>query len=424
MLDIKFIRENPKLIKEALKYKRSKVDLVRFFDLDQRRRQFLQEIEALRAEQNKINDSISLSIKEAKDPSEYIGRLKGISAQISDLEVQFKEVRREFNFMLLSIPNVAHPSVPLGDASKNKVLRQEGSVPKFDFTPLDHMSIAENLDIIDFQRAVKVSGRNFVFFKGKGALLERALLNFMLDLHIQKHGYKEIFPPYLVSRDSMTATGQLPKMEEDMYKTTEDDLFLIPTAEVPLTNIHRGEVLDAEDLPLCYTAFTSCFRREAGSYGKDTRGLVRVHQFDKVEMVKFTLPQDSYKELDKLVNDAEDVLRALELPYRVVELAYGDLSFAAAKCYDLEVFSVGISRWLEVSSCSNFEDFQARRGNIRFKDKHNGKTSFVHTLNGSGLALARIVVAILENFQDKDGNVVVPKALRSYMNGTEIICRE
>jgi len=319
------------------------------------------------------------------------------------------------------LANIAHPSVPQGDASCNEVVREWGKKPDFDFEPLNHIDIAEKLDIIDFKRAAKISGRNFVLFKGKGALLERALLNFMLDLHIKKHGYTEICPPYLVNRDSMTATGQLPKMEDDMYKTTEDDFFLIPTAEVPLTNIHRDEILDSDDLPLYYTAFTSCFRREAGSYGRDTRGLVRVHQFDKVELVKFVRPEDSYKELDKLVNDAEEVLQLLGLPYRVVELAYGDLSFAAAKCYDLEVFSPGVNRWLEVSSCSNFEDFQARRGNIRFKDKSDNRVKFVHTLNGSGLALARIVVAVLENFQNKDASITIPQVLRGYMNGAEVI---
>ncbi|RKY28126.1 MAG: serine--tRNA ligase, partial [Candidatus Omnitrophota bacterium] len=287
--------------------------------------------------------------------------------------------------------------------------------------PLTHIELAENLGIIDFKRASKITGSNFILFKGQGALLERALFNFMLDLHTQKHGYKEVFPPFLVNRASMTGTGQLPKLEEDMYRLKDDDLFLIPTAEVPVTNIFRDEVLEEEQLPVYYTAYTACFRREAGSYGKETKGLARVHQFDKVELVKFVKPGNSYEELEKLVRDAEEVLQLLKLPYRVVMLATQDLSFSASKCYDLEVYSPGIDKWLEVSSCSNFEDFQARRANIRYKDKATGRKLFLHTLNGSGIALARTVVAILENYQQEDGCIVIPEVLRKYMHARETI---
>ena len=300
-------------------------------------------------------------------------------------------------------------------------MRAWGSPKKLDFQPKTHVEIAESLDIIDFKAATKLSGTNFVLFKGDGARLERALYNFMLDIHTTQHGYKEVAPPVLVNRDSMTGTGQLPKMEEDMYRIQDEDLFLIPTAEVPVTNIHRDEILKEEDLPIYYTAYTPCFRREAGSYGKDTKGLVRVHQFDKVELVKFVKPEYSYDELEKLVANAEKILQLLELPYRVIMLASGDLSFAAAKCYDIEAHAAGLNRWLEVSSCSNFEDFQARRANIRFKGQTTKKTTLVHTLNGSGVALARTMIAILENYQTKDGHVSIPKVLQPYMGGQKEI---
>ncbi len=422
MLDPKFIVENREKVQQTLKYKASGLSLDQFFSLNEKRLEFIKEIEALRAQQNSINQEISLILKEKKDPKEKISQVKDISSKIAQLEKDSKEINDSFKDILLRIPNVCHDSIPMGDASSNKVVRSVGELPKFEFKAKNHIDLAEKLDIIDFKRATKISGANFIIFKGQGALLERALINFMLDTHI-KSGYKEIIPPYLVNRDSMTATGQLPKLEEDMYKTTEDELFLIPTAEVPVTNIHRDEILSFEELPLYYTAFTSCFRREAGSYGKDTRGLVRVHQFEKVELVKFVHPDNSYDELEKLVNDAEGILKALGLSYRVVMLASGDLSFSAAKCYDIEVYSAGMDRWLEVSSCSNFEDFQARRGNIRFRDRETKKPRFVHTLNGSGLALARIVVAIIENFQNSDGTITIPKVLRSYFNGAETIGR-
>jgi seryl-tRNA synthetase len=319
------------------------------------------------------------------------------------------------------LPNIPHVSLPRGDASCNKVVRSWGKPREFDFTPLAHTELAQRLDIIDFGRAAKITGSNFVLYKGWGAKLERALINFMLDLHTKKHGYSEISPPFLVNRASMTATGQLPKMEEDMYRLKDDDLFLIPTAEVPVTNILRGEVLSGEALPIYYAAYSACFRREAGSYGKDTRGLMRVHQFDKVELVKFVRPETSYDELEKLVANAEAVLQALELPYRVVMLATRDLSFAASKCYDLEAYAPGIDKWLEVSSCSNFEGFQARRANIKFKKQGGKEAEFVHTLNGSGVALARTVAALLENHQQKDGSVVIPEVLRPYCSEAERI---
>lgn len=296
-----------------------------------------------------------------------------------------------------------------------------GKPREFSFKPQNHIDIAQSLDIIDFNRATKVTGSNFILYKGLGARLERALINFMLDLHTRKHGYTEIFPPFLVNRASMMGTGQLPKLEEDMYKLKDDDLFLIPTAEVPVTNMFRDEIIDEEKLPIYYTAYTACFRREAGTYGKDTRGLVRVHEFNKIEMVKFVKPEDSYAELEKLVKDAEEVLQLLEIPYRVVMLATQDLSFSASKCYDLEVYAAGMDKWLEVSSCSNFEGFQARRANIRFRRKESKKVEFIHTLNGSGVALPRLVVAILENYQQEDGTVILPKALREYFDGKERI---
>jgi len=321
----------------------------------------------------------------------------------------------------LMIPNIPHPSVPVGTPDKAQVIRTWGEPRQFDFKPLPHIDICQNLDIIDFQRATKITGSNFILFKGAGARLERALISFMLDLHTSSHGYTEIFPPFLVNRRSMIGTGQLPKLEEDMYKLKDDDLFLIPTAEVPVTNIFNDEILDEEKLPIYYTAYTACFRREAGSYGKDTKGLVRVHQFDKVEMVKFVKPETSYDEHEKLLNNAEAVLQILGLPYRVITLSTQDISFACSKCYDIEAYAPGMDKWLEVSSCSNFESFQARRANIRFRRKDTKKVEFVHTLNGSGVALARTVVAILENYQQKDGSVVIPECLRRYFDGAEKI---
>jgi len=423
MLDIRFIRENKDLVKQSVKNRALKIDIDALIRIDDARRKALSEFEELAAKRNKANDEISVLLKEKKDALAKISSMKDISKRIGELEPQIKEQETELNKLLLSIPNLPHSSLPVGDASNNKVVRSWGQPRKFDFKPLSHIELCQNLDIIDFNRATKITGSNFILFKGWGAKLERALINFMLDLHTNKHGYTEIFPPFLVNRASMLGTGQLPKLEEDMYKLKDDDLFLIPTAEVPVTNIFRDEILEEDKLPIYYTAYTACFRREAGSYGKDTRGLIRVHEFDKVEMVKFVKPEDSYDELEKLVANAEEALQILELPYRVVLLSTQDISFSASKCYDLEAYTAGVDKWLEVSSCSNFESFQARRANIKMRRKENKKVDFVHTLNGSGVALARTVVAILENYQQEDGSVLIPKALQPYLNGQERITR-
>ncbi|MDD4894985.1 MAG: serine--tRNA ligase [Candidatus Omnitrophica bacterium] len=421
MLDIKFIRDNQDAVKKSIKERNLKLEIDGLIKLDDSRRKILSELEELRARKNKANDEISALLKEKKDAKDKIASMKKTAERAGQLEAELKEVNLELDKLLLAIPNIPHSSIPVGDASCKKEVRSWGELPKFDFKPATHIELSGRLDIIDFVRATKITGSNFILYKGWGAKLERALINFMLDLHTQKHGYTEVFPPFLVNRASMTGTGQLPKLEEDMYKLKEDDLFLIPTAEVPVTNIFRDEILDEVSLPVCYTAYTACFRREAGSYGKDTKGLIRVHQFDKVEMVKFVTPESSYDELERLVGNAEEVLQLLGLPYRVVMLPTGDISFAASKCYDLEAYAAGMGQWLEVSSCSNFESFQARRANIKFRRKDTKKLDFVHTLNGSGVALARTVVAILENYQQKDGSVIIPEALRPYLNGQERI---
>jgi seryl-tRNA synthetase len=386
----------------------------------------LSELEELRAHKNKANDEITALLKAKQDAKDKISSMKDISLRTGQMEAELKDLQLKVDTILLTIPNVPHSSVPVGEPEKAEIVRTWGAQKQFDFQPLTHMELAQQLDIIDFGRATKITGANFVLFKGLGARLERALINFMLDLHTQKRGYTEIFPPFLVNRKSMTGTGQLPKLEEDMYKLKDDDLFLIPTAEVPVTNIHSDEILEQESLPICYTAYTPCFRREAGSYGKDTKGLMRVHQFDKVEMVKFVKPENSYNELEKLVNNAEEVLQILNLPYRVKALSTQDLSFSASKCYDLEAYAPGVDKWLEVSSCSNFESFQARRADIRFrKISDDGKKSVehAHTLNGSGVALARTVIAIMENYQQKDGSITIPEPLRRYFDGHEKISR-
>jgi seryl-tRNA synthetase len=416
MLDIKFIRENPDIVKAAIKNRNLKLDIREVLGLDSERRKILIEVEGLKAEKNTIS-------KKGKPDKAIIDRMKALSQKIDDLDIKVEEIYKKLGNLLLYIPNIPHNSIPIGSLENNKEVKKWGELRKFDFKPKTHIEIGEELDILDFPRSSKISGSGFCLFKGLGALLERALINFMLDLHTNHHGYKEIFPPFLVNRASMTGTGQLPKLEEDMYKLKDDDLFLIPTAEVPVTNIHRDDVLDESILPVYYTAYTACFRREAGSYGKDTKGLMRVHQFDKVELVKFVKPETSFDELEKLLNNAEEVLRKLELPYRVVMLSTGDISFAASKCYDIEAWASGVEKNLEVSSCSNFTDFQARRANIKYRTKDK-KLDYVHTLNGSGIALARTVVCILENYQQKDGSVVIPEVLRPYMGGKERITKE
>lgn len=421
MLDLKFIRDNKTIVQEAIKNRGYKLDIDELLNLDEEHRKILTQVEELRSQRNKANDEITAVMKVKGNPKEIIARMKPISQKIADFEAKVDEIIQKIDKIKYIIPNIPDKSIPVGGQECNKIVKSWGKNPYFDFNPRSHIELSELLDIISFGIAAKISGSNFVLYKGLGARLERALINFMLDLHTKKHGYTEIFPPFLVNRRSMTGTGQLPKLEEDMYKLKDDDLFLIPTAEVPLTNIHANDVLEESQMPVYYTAYTACFRREAGSYGKDTRGLVRVHQFDKVELVKFVKPETSFDELEKLLNDAEEVLRLLELPYRVIMLATGDISFAAAKCYDIELYSPGVDAYLEVSSCSNFTDFQARRANIRYRDKNMKKINFVHTLNGSGVALARLVVAILENYQNKDGSIRVPKALIPYMDGLAAI---
>lgn len=422
MLDIKFIRENPEVVKKAARDKGEKVDIDEFLKIDKERRKLLTEVESLKRQKNEVSDKIGKMMREKKNPKELISSMKDVSQKIGEIEAKVEEIERKFKDFIYNIPNIPHKSVPAGLGSEsNKVVKECGKMPRFKFEPRTHIEIGEILDILDFGRASKIAGRGFALYKGLGARIERALFNFMLDLHTKKHGYTEVFPPFLVNRRSMTGTGQLPKLEEDMYRLKDDDLFLIPTAEVPLTNIHANEVLEEEDLPIYYTAYTACFRREAGSYGKDTKGLTRVHQFDKVELVKFVKPETSYDELEKLLNDAEEVIRLLELPYRIVALSTGDLSFAASKCYDIELWAPGIKKWLEVSSCSNFTDFQARRINIKFESKESKKLQYIHTLNGSGVALARLVIAILEIHQNKDGTVNIPRPLRFYLDGLKVI---
>ncbi|MDD3983932.1 MAG: serine--tRNA ligase [Candidatus Omnitrophica bacterium] len=419
MLDIKFIRENPDQVRKALSERAAKLDIGPLLEAEERRRAVLLETEGLRAQQNAASAEIGALLKNKQDASGRIAAMKEIAGRIDVLEDELRDLEEQVNKLVLTIPNIPHASIPRGAPENKQVVRTWGEPPKFGFKPLNHVEICQKLDIVDFTRGTKLTGSNFLLFKNAGARLERALINFMLDLHTSKHGYVEVSPPFLVNRASMTGTGQLPKLEDDMYRLKDEDLFLIPTAEVPVTNIFRDEILDEGRLPVYYTAYSACFRREAGSYGKDTKGLTRVHQFDKVEMVKFSKPENSYEELESLVGNAEEVLQILGIPYRVVALTTEDLSFSAAKCYDLEAYAGGADAWLEVSSCSNFEAFQARRANIRFRRKDSKKVEFVHTLNGSGLAMPRTMIAILENYQQADGSILIPQALRPYMNNYE-----
>ena len=397
----------------------SKLDIGPLLKAEEHRRAVLLETEGLRAQQNSASAEIGALLKNKHDASGRIAAMKEIAGRIDVLEGELRDLEEQVNKLVLTIPNIPHSSVPRGAPENKQVVRTWGEPPKFGFKPLNHVEICQKMDIVDFARGTKLTGSNFLLFKNAGARLERALINFMLDLHTSKHGYVEVSPPFLVNRASMTGTGQLPKLEDDMYRLKDEDLFLIPTAEVPVTNIFRDEILDEDRLPVYYTAYSACFRREAGSYGKDTKGLTRVHQFDKVEMVKFAKPENSYEELESLVGNAEEVLQILGIPYRVVALTTEDLSFSAAKCYDLEAYAGGADTWLEVSSCSNFEAFQARRANIRFRRKDSKKVEFVHTLNGSGLAMPRTMIAILENYQQADGSILIPQAVRPYMNNYE-----
>lgn len=422
MLDLRFIRTNLDAVKQMLKTRRNDLDISVFETVDRRRREILPALETLRHRRNKVSEEIAQMKKQRQDASGLIGEMKKVSVEIKEMEAALSQVDEDLKPFLMVIPNMPHESVPVGAASEdNPVLRTWGTIPEMDFEALSHWDIGERLGILDFAAASKLAGSRFALYRGAGAKLERALISFMLDIHTQEHGYTEVLPPFMVNSASMTGTGQLPKFKEDLFKIEGWDLFLIPTAEVPVTNIHRDEVLAEESLPIHYVSYTPCFRSEAGSYGKDTRGLIRQHQFNKVELVKFCKPEDSYRELEDLTRNAETILQRLELPYRVVALCTGDLGFASAKTYDLEVWLPGQALYREISSCSNFEDFQARRASIRFRRKGAGGTELVHTLNGSGLAVGRTLVAVLENYQQKDGTVRIPRALQSYMGGIEFI---
>jgi seryl-tRNA synthetase len=420
MLDPRYVRDNVEAVKEALQKRGYDFPLQEFLSIDQKRMTVMREAEELRNRRNVVSEEIGRLKRQKADAAVQLEEMRAVSDRIKSLDEALRGLAEETRSLLLTIPNVPDASVPAGkDETENVEIRTWGSPRVFDFEPLNHWDIAETLDIIDFDRASKIAGARFSLMKDAGARLERALMNFMLDLNTAK-GYREVFPPVLVNRESMTGTGQLPKFEAELFRTADPEFYLIPTAEVPVTNIHRDEILKETDLPISYTAYTPCFRREAGSYGKDTRGLIRQHQFNKVELVKFVRPEDSYAELEKLTNDAGDILQRLGLPYRVVALCTGDLGFSSAKTYDLEVWLPGQNRYREISSCSNFGDFQARRANIRFRREGKKGTEFVHTLNGSGLAIGRTLVAVLENYQQKDGSVIVPETLRPYM-GTERI---
>jgi len=422
MLDLNLIRERPDFVKERLKLRGGDYPIDKILSLDEERRRLITQVETLRHERKVKSEEIG-RLKRAGDEASaslLAQEVKSLGERLKELEDELSRVEEELKELLITLPNLPHVSVPVGESDKdNVVVKRWGEPPKFDFEPKPHWDIGVNLGILDFERAAKIAGSRFAVYYGAGALLERALINFMLELHTKKHGYKEVLPPFLVNSASMFGTGQLPKFREELFKVEGWDFYLIPTAEVPVTNLHRDEILPEEALPLYYTAYTPCFRAEAGAHGRDTRGIIRQHQFNKVELVKFVVPETSYEELESLLLDAEEVLQLLGLHYRVVVLCTGDLGFAAAKTYDIEVWAPGQGRYIEISSCSNFEDFQARRANIRYRPKGGGKPRFVHTLNGSGLAVGRTVMAILENFQQEDGSVIIPEVLRPYMGGLE-----
>lgn len=423
MLDLKFLRTNLAEVKEKLKHRGEDLtDFTRFEELDQKRRELIAKAEELKNKRNEVSQQIAILKREKQDADHLITEMREVGDRIKVLDHELRQVEETLEMLLLSIPNIPHESVPIGESEEDNVeIRKWGEPRAFSFEAKPHWEIADQLGILDFERAAKVTGSRFVFYKGLGARLERALISFMLDLHVEEHGYEEVLPPYIVNRSSMTGTGQLPKFEEDAFRIESEDYFLIPTAEVPVTNLHRDEILSAEDLPLNYVAYSACFRSEAGSAGRDTRGLIRQHQFNKVELVKFVKPEDSYAELEKLTSHAEKVLQLLELPYRVMSMCTGDLGFTAAKKYDIEVWLPSYGTYREISSCSNFESFQARRANIRFRRDPKAKPEHVHTLNGSGLAIGRTVAAILENYQQEDGTVLIPKVLRPYMGNKEVI---
>ncbi len=420
MLDIKFIRENEEVVRRKLESRGADLDLGDLLAKDQRRRDIIVDVESLKAERNSISKDIGRLKKEGQNTDEIQTKVREMGEKIAELDEELRNLQNLIDLVLMSTPNLPSDTTPVGKSeADNVVVKIEGEARVFDFEPKAHWDLGDELKLFDMERGAKITGSGFPLFTGKGARLERALINFMLDIQTLENGYLEIAPPFIVNRDTMTGTGQLPKFEEDMYCTGDDDLFLIPTAEVPVTNIFRNEILDQE-LPVKMTAYTPCFRREAGAAGRDTRGLVRVHQFDKVELVKYAHPEKSYEELELLLADAESILKRLGLHYRVIELCTGDMGFGAAKCYDIELWAPAQNRWLEVSSCSNFEDFQARRLKLRFRDE-DGKLQLVHTLNGSGVALPRLYVAILENYQNADGSVTIPEALRPYLRGMEKI---
>jgi seryl-tRNA synthetase len=418
MLDLRFIRANPDAVRKAIADKGEAAALDRLLAVDEELRGHIVRADELKRERNEESERIAALKRAGEDASEPIARMRRVSSRIKEFDAKMAELREELSALELTIPNVPHASVPVGaDEDDNVVVREWGEPGSRCSRPAPHWEIGEALGILNLKAASRIAGSGFLCLVGAGALLERALIRFMLDAHTREHGYTEVAPPFVANRDAMEGTGQLPKLEADMYRCEEDDLFLIPTAEVPLTNIHRDEILEGDHLPIYYAAYTPCFRREAGSYGKDTRGLIRVHQFDKVELVKYVAPGTSYDELETLTANAEVILQRLGLPYRVKVLCTGDLSFAAAKCYDIDVWAAGVGKWLEVSSCSNFEDFQARRAGIRYRPGGGGKVQFVHTLNGSGVALPRTVIAIIENYQTDDGRIEIPEALRPYMDG-------
>ena len=422
MLDLKFVRQHQEVVEESLRKRRAQVDLSAFSRLDERRRSLLVESEELKRQRNTLSQEVGQLKKAGRDASAIQEEVKGISGRAKDLDAELAEVDQGLEEIILTIPNIPNPDVPEGDdENDNRVERTWGEIPGFGFEPKPHWELGEELGLLDFERAAKLSGARFAVLYGAMARLERGLINFMLDLHTQEHGYREVLPPFMVNSEAMRGTGQLPKFAEDLFRVENGDYWLIPTAEVPVTNLHAKEVLNEADLPLKYTAYTPCFRAEAGSYGRDTRGLIRQHQFDKVELVTFARPEESYQILEQLTSHAEEVLKRLELPYRVVTLSTGDLGFSSAKTYDLEVWLPSAGVYREISSCSNFEDFQARRAGIRFKRAGQKGTELVHTLNGSGLAVGRTLVAIMENCQQADGSIAVPKALRPYLGGMEAI---
>ena len=422
MLEIKFIRQHLDEIEKALENRGDSIDLETFRRYDNERKSLLLEIEALRHQRNVVSEQIAAMKKNKENADDLMAQMRDVGGRIKTLDRDLAENEDKIDHILFEIPNLPHPSVPVGkDSSENPIVKKVGDLPAFDFDPAPHWTIGENLKVLNFETAAKITGARFPLYLGAGARLERALINFMLDIHTTRHGYKEVLPPFIVNRNSMIGTGQLPKFEEDLFKLQGWDYFLVPTAEVPVTNIHKGEILDEEVLPIYYTAYTPCFRSEAGSYGKDTRGLIRQHQFNKVELVKFAKPETSYDELESLLTHAEAILKLLGLPYQVVILCTGDLGFSAAKTYDIEVWMPAQGVYREISSCSNFESFQARRANIRFKRKGKKGTELVHTLNGSGLAVGRTVAALLENYQQADGSVLIPEVLRPYMGGLEKI---